>query len=146
MLLCLAHTIFLNLVNVSFLTISTEIFRVRWAPDNGWNMLLYTGCLESSRWVRSTRWETHQSISRKTCQCLNLSTKLRPWNSWIWTRTSWLRISAKCRDHSPTNALFYLKKHVKIYIKIHINIASTCFGLRSSSGSLHWTWLKLYLC
>ena len=32
---------------------------------------------------------------------------------------------------------FILKKHIKIYIKIHINIAPTCFGLRSSSGSLH---------
>ena len=41
---------------------------------------------------------------------------------------------------------FYFKKHIIIYIKIHINIAPTCFGLRPSSGSLHWTWLKLYLC
>ena len=41
---------------------------------------------------------------------------------------------------------FYFKKHIKIYIKIHINIAPTCFSLRMSSGSLHWTWLKLYLC
>ena len=33
---------------------------------------------------------------------------------------------------------FYsFKEHIKIYIKIHINIAPTCFGLRSSSGSLH---------
>ena len=33
---------------------------------------------------------------------------------------------------------FYsFKEHVKIYIKIHINIAPTCFGLRPSSGSLH---------
>ena len=31
---------------------------------------------------------------------------------------------------------FKFKKHIKIYIKIHINIAPTCFGLRSSSGSL----------
>ena len=51
-----------------------------------------------------------------------------------------------CTVHSPTNALFYFKKHIKIYIKIYINIAPTCFGLRPSSGSLHWTWLKLYLC
>jgi len=42
-----------------------------------------------------------------------------------------------CRVYSPTNALFYLKKHIKIYIKIYINIAPTCFGLRPSSGSLH---------
>jgi len=34
----------------------------------------------------------------------------------------------------------------KIYIKIHTNIAPTYFGLRPSSGSLYWTWLKLYLC
>jgi len=33
-----------------------------------------------------------------------------------------------------------------MYIKIHTNIAPTCFGLRSSSGSWYWTWLKLYLC
>ena len=31
----------------------------------------------------------------------------------------------------------FKKKHVKIYIKIHINIAPTCFGLRPSSGNLH---------
>jgi len=35
---------------------------------------------------------------------------------------------------------------MKIYIKIHINIAPTHFGLRPSPGSLHWTWLQLYLC
>jgi len=34
----------------------------------------------------------------------------------------------------------------KIYIKIHTNIAPTCFGLRSPSGNLRWTWLKIYLC
>jgi hypothetical protein len=33
---------------------------------------------------------------------------------------------------------------MKIYIKIHINITPTCFGLRPSSGSLHLTWPKLY--
>jgi len=26
----------------------------------------------------------------------------------------------------------------KIYIKMHTNIAPTCFGLRPSSGSLYW--------
>ena len=52
-----------------------------------------------------------------------------------------------CRFHSPTNALLYLKKkHIKICIKIHINITPTYFGLRPSSGSLHCTWLNLYLC
>ena len=40
-----------------------------------------------------------------------------------------------CRVHSPTNTLFYFKKHIKIYIKIHINVVPTCFGLRPSSGS-----------
>jgi len=28
---------------------------------------------------------------------------------------------------------------------MHINIAPTCFGFRPSSGSLHWTRIKLYL-
>ena len=51
-----------------------------------------------------------------------------------------------CTVHSPTNALSLIYKNIKIYIKIHINIAPTCFGLRPSSGSLQWTWLKLYLC
>jgi len=33
---------------------------------------------------------------------------------------------------------FYsFKEHIKIYTKKHINIAPTCFGLRSSSESLH---------
>jgi hypothetical protein len=40
--------------------------------------------------------------------------------------------------HSPTHALFikfsFLEKF-KIYIRIHMNIAPTCFGLRPSSGS-----------
>jgi hypothetical protein len=35
--------------------------------------------------------------------------------------------------HSPTNALLLNLNEFKIYIKIHINIASTCFGLRPSS-------------
>jgi len=40
---------------------------------------------------------------------------------------------------SLTNKCTYinLKTHIKMYIKIHINIAPICFGLRSSSGSLH---------
>ena len=45
--------------------------------------------------------------------------------------------SGICSVYSPTNALFLFLKHIKIYIKIRINIAPTCFGLRSSSGSLH---------
>ena len=41
------------------------------------------------------------------------------------------------RIHSPTNALLLIKKKkIKIYIKMHINIAPTCFVLRPSSGSL----------
>jgi len=48
--------------------------------------------------------------------------------------------------HSPTNALFIKLVNFKIYIKIHTNIAPKYFGLRPSSGSLHWTGLKLYLC
>jgi len=32
---------------------------------------------------------------------------------------------------------FLLKKNIKIYIEIHMNIVATCFGLRLSSGSLH---------
>jgi len=38
---------------------------------------------------------------------------------------------------------FILKKHIKIYMKMHIYIAPTFYGLRPSSRSLHWTWLKL---
>ena len=41
------------------------------------------------------------------------------------------------RVHSPIYVLFHFKKHIKIYIKLHINIVPTCFGLRPSSGSLH---------
>ena len=42
-----------------------------------------------------------------------------------------------CTVHSPTNALFIFKKHIKIYIKIHIKVALSYFGLRPSSNSLH---------
>jgi len=38
--------------------------------------------------------------------------------------------------HQQMN-FFYLKKHIKIYIKMYVNIAPTCFGLRPSSWSLH---------
>ena len=47
--------------------------------------------------------------------------------------------------HQQMHYLLNLQKF-KIYIKIHTNIAPTCFGLRPSSGSLYWTWLKLYFC
>jgi len=43
--------------------------------------------------------------------------------------------------HSPTYALLLNLEKFKIYIKSHINIAPTCFGLRSSSGSLYRAWL-----
>jgi len=32
---------------------------------------------------------------------------------------------------------YYFKEHIKIYIKIHINIVPKCFSLRPSSGNLH---------
>ena len=46
--------------------------------------------------------------------------------------------------HSPINALFIKLGKVWIHLKIHIIIASTCFGLRPSSGSLYRAWLKLH--
>jgi hypothetical protein len=42
--------------------------------------------------------------------------------------------------HSPTNSLSLDLER----FKIHTNVAHTCFGLRPSSGSLYWAWLKLY--
>ena len=63
------------------------------------------------------------------CRLILYTLRLQP------TRVKTCSIS--CRVHSPTNALLYFKKHIKIYVKIHINIAPTCFGLRPSSGSLH---------
>jgi hypothetical protein len=45
--------------------------------------------------------------------------------------------------HSPTNALFINLERFKIYTRIHTNVAPTCFGLRPSSGSLCYAWLKL---
>ena len=36
--------------------------------------------------------------------------------------------------HSPTDALFIKPGKVYIYMKIHIIIVPTCFGLRSSSA------------
>jgi hypothetical protein len=34
-------------------------------------------------------------------------------------------------------------ENIKIYIKTHIKIAATCFGLRTSSGSLHMSLAKV---
>ena len=48
--------------------------------------------------------------------------------------------------HSPPNALLLNLEKFKINIKIHINIAPTCFGLLPSSGSLYRAWLNLYFC
>ena len=47
--------------------------------------------------------------------------------------------------HQQMHFLLNLEKF-KIYMKIHIIIASTCFGLRPSSGSLYRAWLKLHFC
>jgi len=47
--------------------------------------------------------------------------------------------------HQQMQYLLNLEKF-KIYIKINTNIAPACFGLRPRSGSLYWTWIKLYLC
>ena len=47
--------------------------------------------------------------------------------------------------HQYMHYLLNLEKF-KIYIKRHINIAPTCFGLRPSSGSLYRACLKLYFC
>ena len=47
--------------------------------------------------------------------------------------------------HQQMHYLLNLEKYI-IFITIHTNIAHTFFGPRPSSGSLYWTWLKLYLC
>jgi hypothetical protein len=47
--------------------------------------------------------------------------------------------------HTPTNAILLNLEEFKIYFKIHINIAPTCFGLRPSSGSLNWSLAKVIL-
>jgi hypothetical protein len=39
--------------------------------------------------------------------------------------------------HSPTNVLFIKLGKVKIYTRIHTNVAPTCFSLRPSSESLY---------
>jgi hypothetical protein len=58
----------------------------------------------------------------------------------IWKSKGVHPITNKCyKDvytvHAPTNARLLNMEEFKIYIKIHINIAPTCFGLRPSSGS-----------
>jgi hypothetical protein len=47
--------------------------------------------------------------------------------------------------HSPTDALLLILENSKIYIKTYIKIAPTCFGLRSSSESLHLSLAKVAL-
>jgi hypothetical protein len=46
---------------------------------------------------------------------------------------------------SPTDALLLILENSKIYIKTDIKIATTCFGLRPSSGSLHLILAKVTL-
>jgi hypothetical protein len=47
--------------------------------------------------------------------------------------------------HSPTDALLLILGNNKICIKTYIEIPPTCFGLRPSSGSLHWSLAKVKL-
>jgi hypothetical protein len=42
--------------------------------------------------------------------------------------------------HQQIHYLLNLERF-KIYTRIHINIASTCFGLRPTSGSWYCAWL-----
>jgi hypothetical protein len=50
------------------------------------------------------------------------------------------------QNFSPIDALFLLiLENSKIYITTFIKIASTCFGLRPSSGSLHLSLAKATL-
>jgi len=98
-----------------------------------------------------TTCETDTILNINLAGCLQYNTMLLYFIMWVTQLNIWnfYRCTVHsdiCRVHSPTNALLLIfKEHIKIYIKIHINIAATCFGLRLSSGSLHWTWLKLYL-
>ena len=69
------------------------------------------GRMRIACWINKARIQTHTNNNFYCCTV----------HSDIW------------RVHSPTNALFYFKKHIQIYIKIHINIAPTRFGLRPSS-------------
>ena len=70
--------------------------------------------------VSHTRAVMAARVANYVCQILLLHRAL--WNLYI--------------VHSPTNALLLNLGKFKIYIKIHIYIAPTCFGLRPSSGSL----------
>ena len=41
--------------------------------------------------------------------------------------------------------IYYTRKDYKIYVKISFDYALTCFGLRPSSGSLHWSLAKIMI-
>ena len=45
--------------------------------------------------------------------------------------------------HLPTDAFYISLTDTKIYIKMYIKIAPTCFDLRPSSGSLHLSVAKV---
>jgi hypothetical protein len=47
------------------------------------------------------------------------------------------RNKAEHVEYAHQQMTFLFKNHIKIYIKIDINIDPACFGLRPSSGSLH---------
>jgi len=55
---------------------------------------------------------------------------------WDWNGFLATKVNSSMYSSLTKNALFNLKTHENIYIKIHINIAPTCFGLRPSSGSV----------
>jgi hypothetical protein len=53
-------------------------------------------------------------------------------------------ISSTFFTHQQMHILLFLENS-KIYIKTYTKIAPTCFGLRPSSGSLHWSLAKVTL-
>jgi hypothetical protein len=52
--------------------------------------------------------------------------------------------TSKSFIHQQMHYLLILENS-KIYIKMHIKIAPTCFGPRPPSGSLHWSLIKVTL-
>jgi len=85
----------------------------------------------------------------KTCNHLRTSSNIYPDKmSQQREKNCFLLIFAPCIpmyvQFTHKQKHFYsFKEHIKIYMKIYINIAPTCFGLRPSSDSLHCTCLKL---
>ena len=57
-------------------------------------------------------------------------------HGWGATRSANKRYTSTYFTHQQMHYLLNLEKF-KIYFKIHTNIAPTCFGLRTSSGSLY---------